>query len=206
MKPVAVLLAVVACATPLEAQVSGVRPRPDDGSVSGTVLAAETGQPLVGAVAVLEATGGATLVVRQGLSQFARALTAVTDDSGAYRFSGLPEGTYRLLIRDLGYHPAQVTIDLARGSPFRLSVGLVVNPIRLEAIDTRAPTADPYGRHRDAVEERTRGSLDAEEWRREHYVEGDARVLLSLRPQLTEPPASFPLLRRLLPMPGAGFR
>ena len=206
MKPVAVLLAVVACATPLEAQVSGVRPRPDDGSVSGTVLAAETGQPLVGAVAVLEATGGATLVVRQGLSQFARALTAVTDDSGAYRFSGLPEGTYRLLIRDLGYHPAQVTIDLARGSPFRLSVGLVVNPIRLEAIDTRAPTADPYGRHRDAVEERTRGSLDAEEWRREHYVEGDARVLTHTNVVEAVTLGETDLFRALQRLPGVSAR
>ncbi|HXY69645.1 MAG TPA: TonB-dependent receptor [Gemmatimonadales bacterium] len=177
MKPVAVLLAVAACAASLQAQVPGARPRPDDGSVSGAVLAAETGQPLAGAVAVLEAVGGTTLVARQGLSQFARALTAVTNDSGTYRFSGLPEGSYRLLVRALGYHPAQVTIDLARGGPFRLSVGLVVNPIRLEAIETRSPTADPYGRLRDAAEERSRGSLDAEAWRREHYIEGDAAVL-----------------------------
>ena len=205
MKPVAFLLVVVASTAPLQAQVAGGRPLADDGSVSGTVLAAETGQPLVGAVAVLEAAAGATLVARQN-GLFARALTAVTDDSGFYRFSGLPEGSYRLLIRDLGYHPAQVTIDLARGSPFRVSVGLVVNPIRLEAIDTRAPTADPYGRTRDAAEEQRRGSLDAEEWRREHYLEGDARVLTHANVVEAVTLGETDLFRALQRLPGVSAR
>jgi hypothetical protein len=205
LKPVALALAVVACTTPLEAQVTG-RPRPDDGSVSGTVLAAETGQPLVGAVAVLEAGGGATLVVRHDGARFARALTATTDDSGAYRFSGLPAGTYHLLVRQLGYHPAQVTIDLARGSPFRLSVGLVVNPIRLEAIETRVATADPYGRHRDAAEERSRGSLDAEAWKHERYLEGDAMVLTHANVVEAVTLGETDLFRALQRLPGVSAR
>lgn len=145
--------------------------------MSGTVVAAETGQPLPGAVAVLEAMSDAALVAPTGGAFLARTVTAVADDTGAYHFAGLPPGNYRLLIRHLGYHPAEVTVELARGTPFRLSVGLVVNPIRLEPIVARALPADPYGRARDAAEQRQRGSLDADAWRHDHFVEGDAAVL-----------------------------
>ncbi|HVM43201.1 MAG TPA: carboxypeptidase regulatory-like domain-containing protein [Gemmatimonadales bacterium] len=174
------MAALLALARPVAAQPSA-EPAvpPPTGSVSGTVLSAETGQPLVGAVAVLEVAGrdGAALLARADGPFFARALTAVTDDSGGYRFSGLPAGTYRLLVRQLGYRPAVVTVELARDTPFRVSVGLVMNPIRLEAIEARAPTADPYGLGRDARTEQQRGSLDAEQWRHDRFVEGDAAVL-----------------------------
>ena len=95
-------------------------------------MAAETGQPLPGAVAVLEAAAGAVLVAPSGGPFLVRSITATADDTGAYHFTGLPSGSYRLLIRHLGYHPASVAVDLGPDAPFRLSVGLVVNPIRLE--------------------------------------------------------------------------
>jgi hypothetical protein len=140
-------------------------------------VAAATNQPLAGAVAVLEAAAGAVLVSRTGGPFLVHSLTATTDDSGAYRFDGLPPGTYRLLVRQLGYHPASVTVELARDARFRVSLALVMNPIRLEAITTRVATSDPYGRTRSAAEERERGSLDAVQWRRDRYLEGDAAVL-----------------------------
>ena len=189
------------------AQPSASPPTPSHtGSLSGTVVAAATGQPLPGAVAVLEAVEGAVLVSRAGGSFLVRSLTAVTDDSGAYYFDGLPPVTYRLLVRQLGYHPAEVTVDLARDALFRVSVGLVVNPIRLEAIETRAPTADPFARARDPAEERLRGSLDAEEWRRGHYLEGDAAVLTNADVEQAVTLGETDLFRALQKLPGVSAR
>jgi hypothetical protein len=150
---------------------------PPGGTVTGTVVAAASGQPLAGAVAVLEAAAGDVLLSSSSGAFLSRSLTVVTDDSGVYRFVRLPAGTYRLLVRHLGFHPAQVTVDLGRDARFRLSVGLVLNPIRLEPITARAPTADPYERTRSAAAERQRGSLDAESWRHDRFLEGDAAVL-----------------------------
>src|SRR5512135_538579 len=107
-----IVAVLVAGAGRLAAQPSSDgRPTLHLGSVSGTVVAAATNQPLAGAVAVLEAVGDAVLVSRSGGAYLVRSLTAVTDDSGAYRFDGLPPGTYRLLVRQLGYHPAEVTVE-----------------------------------------------------------------------------------------------
>jgi hypothetical protein len=202
-------LVLVVSARALAAQTAAVRPAPASaGSISGTVVAAETGQPLAGAVAVLEAAAGAVLVSRSpsGGPFMVRSLTALTDDTGAYRFAGLPAGTYRLLVRHLGYHPAEVTVELARDARFRLSVGLVVNPIRLDAITARSPTADPYAWGRSPLEERRDGSLDAQEWRRERFVEGDAAVLTHADVTEAVTLAETDLFRAMQRLPGVSAR
>ncbi len=179
---------------------------PLDGSVSGSVVAAATGLPLPGAVAVLEAEDGAIVVWRGGGAFLVRSLSAVTDDSGAYRFSGLPPGTYRLLVRQLGYHPAQVTVTLAPDARFRVSLALVVNPIRLEAITTSVPTSDPYNRSQTAAEERARGSLDAEAWRHDRYLEGDAAVVTHADAVEAVTLGETDLFRAMQKLPGVSAR
>ncbi len=169
-------LALAAGAASLEAQdLAPAR----GGSVAGTVLAAATGAPLPGAVVVLEASADAALVTpaASGGAFLGRALTAVTDAAGRYRFTDLPPGAYRLLVRHLGFHPALVHVDLARSEPFRVSVALLVNPIRLEPMDARAITAEPYARARGAADEARVGRLDAEQFRDVRFLEGDASVL-----------------------------
>ena len=175
----ATAMALQVAATPLAAQYSAVRHEGTPavpGSVMGTVLVAATGQPLPGAVVVLESAADgsgdletATLPVR--------VLSSVTDGSGAYRFAGLPPGSYRLVVRHLGYHPATLSVDLAGGAPFQLSVALVVNPIRLEPMDVSALTLEPYGRMTTPAHELFHGGLEAEAWRDERFLEGDATVL-----------------------------
>jgi hypothetical protein len=200
-----VLLAVAL--SPAWGQVRSVRSPPAaDGSVSGTVLSAATGQPLVGAVAVLEAAGGAALVSSPDGSFLGRSLTSVTDDSGVYRFSGLPPGSYRLLVRHLGYHPAQVAVELTRGAPFRVSVALVVNPIRLEAITASALAADPYGLRRTPAQEIRRGALDAEAWRHDRFLEGDAAVLTHAEVVEAVTLGETDLFRALQKLPGVSGR
>jgi hypothetical protein len=149
----------------------------DAGAVAGTVLVAATGQPLPGAVVVLEAASDAAIVTPAEGPFIGRSRVVVTDVDGTYRFANLVPGSYRLLVRHLGYYPAIVDVDLARAAPFRISVGLVVNPIRLEPIDARALTADPYGRGRSAEDELRWGRLDAEQFRDKQFLEGDVTVL-----------------------------
>ncbi len=149
--------------------------QPVTGSIAGTVLTSATDQPIAGAAVVLEAARDAALV-RTGETFLGRSLTAVTDGRGAYRFDGVPPGSYRLLVRHLGYRAAVIEIELARAALFRLSVGLEVNPIRLETVDVRGAEGEPYGRTQSVAEEAD-GRLRAERYRREQFVEGDAAVL-----------------------------
>jgi hypothetical protein len=159
------------------ARAQALAASPNGGSVAGTVLAAATGQPIPGAVVALESASDAAVVTASSGPFLARSMVALTDAAGEYRFVGLPPGSYRLVVRHLGYHPAQLQVDLARGAPFRVSVGLVVNPIRLEAMDARAPSPSPYGRLRSAADEARFGRLDAEQYRDQRFLEGDAAVL-----------------------------
>lgn len=178
MKFFAGIPAAMLCAAPLAAQgARAASETPDAGSVSGTVVAAATGSPLAGAVVVLEAVGGTALVVPTSTAFYGRSLSVVTGTAGTYRFAGLGPGEYRLLVRHLGFRPAAVDVDLAPGAPFRVSVGLVVHPIRLEPMDARALTPDPYGRLRSPAQERRTGDLEAEAWRDQRFLEGDAAVL-----------------------------
>ena len=158
----------------LRAQTVPVMPVPA-GSLTGTVIAAESGLPIPDAVVALEPLADAALVTRAG-GFFARSLITVTDGGGAYRFAALPAGAYRLIVRHLGYRPASVQVDLA-DTPLRVSVGLVVTPIQLEAVDARAPTADPYGRLRTSADEARFGDLMAEQFRDQKFLESDAAVL-----------------------------
>ncbi len=178
MKVLAGISAAVIAAGPLAAQGARLATgAPEAGSVSGTVVAAASGTPLSGAVVVLEAAGGSTLITPTSTAFYGRSATVITGGSGAYRFGGLGPGAYRLLVRHLGFRPAAVDVDLAEGAPFRVSVGLIVHPIRLEPMDARALTPDPYGRLRARADERRGGDLAAEAWRDQRFLEGDAAVL-----------------------------
>lgn len=146
------------------------------GAITGTVLSAASGDPIPGAVVVLEAARDAALV-QAGHPFLSRSLTVITDERGTYRFDGLGPGSYRLLVRRLGYRSAVVEVELARATTFRVSVGLVVNPIRLESVGVPSPTGDPFGRRRTLADETRRGRLDAERLRSEQFLEGDATVL-----------------------------
>jgi hypothetical protein len=166
-------LGAFAAAAPLAAQ----RPPPVVGSVAGTVVTAATGQPVPYAVVVLDATADAAVVSSSSSAFLGRSLVAVTDGAGAYRFSQLSPGQYLLLVRHLGYQPAVVAVDLAQAVPFRISVALVVNPIRLEPVESRGTTNEPYARLRTVADERRYGGLVAEQFRDERFLEGDATVV-----------------------------
>ncbi len=84
--------------------------QPQGITLHGTVVAAETGEPLPFSI----------VSVRPGLDEH------FTDQSGAFTFSGLRTGTYRLLVRQIGYAPAETTFVVGREDiSIRIAMGRV---------------------------------------------------------------------------------
>lgn len=187
--------------------VAGQRARPDTtvpgGSVLGTILDAATGQPLAHAVVILEPRPGGA-VAAAGSGVWASGLSQVTDAWGAYRFSDLAPGEYRLLARRIGYRPAVVDVDLRQTDPLRLSVGMTVQPILLEAARVTAPRA-PFalGAGTDSA---TLGRVAVELFRQDTYLESDTRALTSADVTEALTLGETDLLRALHRFPGVSTR
>lgn len=89
------------------------------GSITGTLRDATTNEPLA----------GAQLVVVD-LNR-----TAVTGADGRYRVERLPSGTYRLLVRRIGYSPRTLQAFVPSSDAIELTIVLRAQPIILAAID-----------------------------------------------------------------------
>jgi hypothetical protein len=171
------LLFLVMLATPLTAQDTVPVDSVPGGSVVGTVLDAETGVPLAGAVVTLEPLPmGAAGRAMSGSTFWSLGGTTVTDRSGAYRFNGLPVGSLRLVVRRLGYEPATVRLDLFRQAPMHVSVGLLVLPVRLAPTKITAPI-EPFARLQSRDEANSIARMDAELFRQRMFPAADARIL-----------------------------
>jgi hypothetical protein len=110
---VRVALAVVLLATRLGAQST---------SLSGTITARETGEPLAYAIVGIEGMDRA---------QFA-------GDSGTFFFGDLGFGSVRLQVRRLGFQPFDTTLFLVRGATTNVRVALRRVAVRLSEVDVRA--------------------------------------------------------------------
>lgn len=149
------------------------------GTIIGSVVAAQTGIPLEAAVVVLEPDpSGALPADVNGPSFWEGGRAASTDATGAYRFDRLVAGSYRLHVRRLGFRPATIQIDLVSQWPFRVSVGLVVLPIALEAVEVTGAAPSPVAARIDP-EALGRARLAAEADRRRRFLVTDARSLTS---------------------------
>jgi len=185
--------------------------RPDTtvpaGTVVGSVVAAQTGGPLEDALVLLEpAPAGAMPPAPGGPSFWGGGRAARTDASGAYRFDGLAAGRYELHVRRLGYRPASLEIDLRGDSPLRVSVGLVVVPIALEAVDVAGASPAPIAILRADADAAGRARLMAEEDRRGRFLASDTRALTGA--DLTEAVTlgETDLFRALQRLPGVATR
>ena len=65
-------------------------------------------------------------------------IQTVTDDSGAFRLTGLPAGTVTLQLRRLGYVPAGIVVTLVAAEARELGVVLAQTAETLDAIDVQA--------------------------------------------------------------------
>ncbi len=171
-----VILGLMGAVTPAGAQEMPPDSAPR-GEVLGTVLDAASGAPLRGAIVLLEpAPGGAVAPVAARSPFWATGLTATTNTSGTYRFTRILPGTYRLIVRRLGYHPSVLALELRRAVALRVSVGLTVHPILLEAEEVVAP-ATLFASASTLVERGDRYRLDTELYRQRTFVESDVHVL-----------------------------
>ncbi len=178
-----------------------------DGGITGTVVDAGSGSPLSGASVAIEAAGDAAVVQPAGAGAGAflsRGLTALTGTDGTYRFAGLVPGAYRVFVRHLGYRESVLDVDLSR-STFQVSVGLVMNPIRLEPMTVEA-SSQSFGRTRSSVEEARFGRTDAEELRQQRFLESDARILTQSDVTEAVTLGESDLLRALQRLPGVSAR
>jgi outer membrane receptor protein involved in Fe transport len=90
----------------------------DSGAVVGRVTDAKTGEPLVGATVVMAGTpGGAT-----------------TGDDGRYRIAGVPEGTYTVRVRYIGYAPATVPVTVSANAEVTADIALERSAQKLDEV------------------------------------------------------------------------
>jgi hypothetical protein len=156
--------------------VAGPSAAQEGGTVVGTILDAGSGQPLAGALVLLEPRPGGAMRPASAGGFWTAGVSQVTDAGGGYRFTGLPAGDYRLLVRRLGYRPAAIDVELRQPDPLRLSVGLTVQPIWLEPTQVTAPRA-PFVRTASGVDREALARLDVELSRQREHFESDTRSL-----------------------------
>jgi len=82
--------------------------QPQGATLHGTVVAAETGAPLAFSIVAL----------RPGLNEH------FTDQTGTFTFAGIATGTYRLLVRQIGYAPAETTLVVGRDADVTVRIAL----------------------------------------------------------------------------------
>jgi hypothetical protein len=175
------------------------------GTVIGTILDAGTGRALPGAEVLLEPRPGGALRPADAGGFWTTGVIQVTDAAGGYRFSRLPAGEYRLLVRRLGYRPAAVDVELRHADPLRLSVGLTVQPIWLEPTEVTAPRA-PFVRTASGADREALAKLDLELFRQREFFESDTRALTAGDVQDAVTLGESDLFRALHRLPGVTTR
>lgn len=93
------------------------------GTIVGRVWDAETAAPVAGAVVTL--------------TDLDRA--AATDESGRYVFQRVSSGRHQLVVRGMGFAPRSLHALVPENGRLEVDVWLVAEPVRLDAIDVRAP-------------------------------------------------------------------
>jgi hypothetical protein len=132
---------------------------------------------------------------------FALARTVTTSTAGSYRFSDLAVGAYRLRIQRPGYEPATIDVRLGDAGSPSVSVGLVVLPVRLRAVEVRAradaTTADHPG---SAIDDDAR--IAAVRARQATFLSTDARELTDADIAESATLGGRDVLRSLARLPG----
>lgn len=100
-------------------------------TVAGTVVDFATDAPLSGATVSLGSRAG---VRGRG--------TRVTDDGGRFSFSGVPEGTYRLVVRSEGFREMRDTLPVPAGRDLELLLPLAT-ATTLEPVIVSGRLSDP---------------------------------------------------------------
>lgn len=173
-----------------------------NGTISGTVIDASSGQPLLRVTVALTAVDGFGLLSAQNQGWplgFARSTT--TSSKGEYRFSELAVGAYRLHLRRVGYSPATIEVRLGEIATSPVSIGLVVAPIRLRVVEVRASNSG-LGPSDEPPPLADRDRVDAALARQRAFLSTDARELTTLDVAESATLGGRDVLRTLQRLPG----
>ncbi len=173
----ATLLALGCLTNAFPAGAQRPQSNPPPGVVAGVIVDATSGDRLRGAVVVLEPRSAGSLRVSGSEVLWSRGLSVHTDESGSYRFSNISQGEFRLLIRRMGYRPATVYLDLTKTNRLSVSVGLTVQPIRLERAVGTAPAPVTFNTSAAGLELASETRLQAERFRQDLFLESDVRLV-----------------------------
>jgi len=121
---VAALFGVPLCGAGAAAQEAPPPPPRAAASIGGTVVAGETGQPLPFSVVAL-------------LPAYSRRFT---DQTGAFTFAGLAPGSYRLLVRQIGYNPLDTVFAVRADSVVGIRITLTHVAIQLPPVTVTGRT------------------------------------------------------------------
>jgi len=165
---------------------------PDAGTIAGAVLDGASGQPLVGAEVVLDASWTA-------------GRRAITDAAGRYGFDDVAAGAYSLHVRFIGYRPTTIDVDLPPMGRLSLSVGLVLQPVLLNPLPVDAPATGLNRTGRGSVAPPF-ARADVERYRQEQYLTSDVRALTAADMLEAVTLGETDLLRAFQRLPGVSTR
>lgn len=172
------------------------------GSIRGSVIDATSAAGLGGSTVTLIPRGGAgALPPRRSGVQFSNGVTVTTAGSGAYEFTGLAQGEYTVLVQRMGYEPARVDVQLPASGDARLSIGLVLQPVRLQAVRVEARRDTALSLADLGLADST-GRIAAALERQRLFLATDARELTAADMHESVALGSSDVLRALQRLPG----
>lgn len=166
------------------------------GTISGRVVDAETLRPIEGALVRLQ----------EASKDFGAARVVAADSLGEYRFHGVQPGQYQLQVSRLGYISSAVQVELRSQTPARVSMGLQVEPVRLEAVDVAGHRAPPFLRSSTPPENIGRNRPRPAPFRDGEHLGLDIRSLTHTDVAEAVTLAESDLFRALLRTPGVTTR
>src|SRR5690606_12411218 len=137
---------------------------------------------------------------------FGAARVVAADSLGEYRFHGVQPGQYQLQVSRMGYISSAVQVELRSQTPARVSMGLQVEPVRLEASDAAGPRAPPFLRSSTPPENIGRNRPRPAPFRDGEHLGLDIRSLTHTDVAEAVTLAESDLFRALLRTPGVTTR
>ena len=147
------------------------------GSVGGLVLDVGTRAPLAGVLVTLEIQPAGLIADVGRSSTLAPRRSVQTNEDGAYRFIEVSAGRYRLRVHQLGYRPVAVDVEIRQSTDARVSVGLEMSPVELEAVEVEDEALPPFRRVAGGRMEPAEARAWLERNRQAQFLTSDARVL-----------------------------
>jgi hypothetical protein len=167
--PCFVWIIVLAFAAPARGQAV------DRAAVHGSIVDASTGALLADVMVMLKPVEDDTAAPRAAAARSTR-----TNMNGAYVFTDVTPGRYRLEAQRIGFHSQRITVTVHGRDDPRVSLGLVVEPVALEPLDVvgeaDASGDRTFGRNA-AGSGAVHARLDAEHARQRTFLAGDVRAL-----------------------------